>query len=278
MNHSTVTTSQIQQGIRVLQLSGRPLCVHSSLRSFGWLQDGAATVIDGILSEGCTLLVPTFTSHFDVAPPAGRRRERNGFDDANEQPGNVISGWYTSDSTLINGEMGALPRTLLGMQGRWRGLHPHDSFSAIGPAAAELIQDQRPLHVYAPFEALVRLDGWVVLMGVGLDRMTLIHYAEQRAGREPFRRWSRDQSGEIIESQVGGCSDGFERLSGPLAALERTTEVGGSHWRAYPAGAFVELAAQVIRTQPDITHCANPNCLRCNDAISGGPIGIGEAR
>jgi aminoglycoside 3-N-acetyltransferase len=278
MTHSTVTTAQIQQGIRALELSGRPLCVHSSLRSFGWLQDGAATIIDGVLSEGCTLMVPTFTSHFEGPPPPSRRLERNGLDDDNEPPSSANSRWYTPDSTLIDAEMGALPRTLLTMPGRWRGRHPHDSFSAVGPDAAELIRDQRPLRVYAPFEALVRLGGWVVLMGVGLDRMTLIHHAEHRAGRELFRRWSRDQYGEIIESQVGSCSDGFERLSGALAALERTTEVGGSHWRAYPAGPFVELAAQVIRTLPDITHCANPNCLRCNDAISGGPIGIGEAQ
>lgn len=244
-----VTSHQIQAGLRVLKLSNRPLCVHSSLRSFGRLEDSVKTVVEGILREGCTIMVPTFTSHFDVPPPAGRRLERNGFDYNNEQPSTLIPRWYTPESTLINVGMGTLPRAVLAMPGPRRGRHPHDSFSAIGPLADELIRDQRPLRVYAPFDSLARLDGWIVLMGVGLTRMTLIHYAEQRAGRELFRRWSRDRYGEIIESQVGGCSDGFERLRTALAPLERAIEVGASRWRAYPAAESIDLAAHTIPAQ-----------------------------
>ena len=274
MKQSVVSAAQIQQGIRALGLSRRPLCVHSSLRSFGWLQNGAATVIETLLGEGCTIMVPSFTSHFDVPAPAGRRLDRNGEDDADLPANTQIPNFYTTDSTLLDDDMGTLPQAILATPGRWRGQHPHDSFSAIGQLAAELIRDQRPLRVYAPFEALARLDGWVVLMGVGLNRMTLIHYAEQRAGRELFRRWSRDRRGEIIESQVGGCSDGFERLRGALAPLERTTMVGESHWRAYPVVGFVDLAARTIRENPTITHCDDENCQRCNDAVLGGPLGV----
>jgi aminoglycoside N3'-acetyltransferase len=36
-----VTTSDIRLAIRNLGLAGRPLCVHSSLRSFGWVEGGA---------------------------------------------------------------------------------------------------------------------------------------------------------------------------------------------------------------------------------------------
>jgi aminoglycoside 3-N-acetyltransferase len=108
----------------------------------------------------------------------------------------------------------------------------------------------------------------------GSSSGTEVHYAEQRAGRELFRRWSRDRNGAIIESQVESCSEGFERLSDALRPLERSIDVGASHWRAYPAAEFVDLAARTIRENPAITHCDNENCSRCNDAVLGGPLGI----
>jgi len=56
----TVGREEIQAGIRELGLSGRPVCVHSSLRSFGIVTGGAETVVQAFVEEGCTLLVPTF--------------------------------------------------------------------------------------------------------------------------------------------------------------------------------------------------------------------------
>jgi aminoglycoside N3'-acetyltransferase len=57
----TVTQSDVRRATQDLSLSGRPLCVHSSLRSFGWVQGGADAVINALLAEGCTVLVPTMT-------------------------------------------------------------------------------------------------------------------------------------------------------------------------------------------------------------------------
>jgi hypothetical protein len=46
---------------RGLGLSHAPVCVHSSLRSFGHVQGGARTVIDGLRAENSTVLAPTFS-------------------------------------------------------------------------------------------------------------------------------------------------------------------------------------------------------------------------
>ena len=73
-----VTAQDIRESVRDLGLSGRPLCVHPSLRSFGWGEGGASAVVEGLLSEGCTVMVPMFSYTFAVPPPPGRRLARNG--------------------------------------------------------------------------------------------------------------------------------------------------------------------------------------------------------
>ncbi len=93
-----------------------------------------------------------------------------------------------------------------------------------------------------PLKAIAELGGYVVLMGVNFNRLTLIHLAEQMAGRNLFRRWAKDSKGVTIE--VGGCSEGFIK----------------------------EISENAIRNNPLITHCGDSRCDRCNDAVKGGPI------
>lgn len=270
---NAVTQGTIRAGIRRLGLSNLPVCVHSSLRSFGWVEDGPKTVVDAFLAEGCTFMVPSFTSGFEVSPPLGRRYPRNACDYALEiWPGDGRRDYYSTDVTFVDADLGVIPAVVVAAPLRHRGEHPSDSFSALGPLAADLIREQRPMHVYAPLEELARRDGWVVLMGVDLTRMTLLHLAEQRAGRTLFRRWARTSQGGIIEMELGSCSSGFDRLRPALEAIECTTVVGESLWRAYPAAATLDLAAEEIRANPDITHCPDRDCIRCRDAIQGGPL------
>jgi aminoglycoside N3'-acetyltransferase len=115
-------------------------------------------------------------------------------------------------------------------------------------------------------------DGAVLLVGVGLNSMTLLHLAEARAGREPFRRWANGPRGEVIEAQTGGCSGGFASFEPVVAPLAQETVVGASRWRAYPARQAVEEATRAIRANPLMTLCGDPGCERCRDAIAGGPL------
>lgn len=271
----TVTVGLIAAAVRNAALSGKVICLHSSFRSFGPVDGGPATIIDGFLTEGCTLLVPTFSFGFGVSPPddPALRPARNGsnydaFPPASPGPSTL----YTPESPLVSRSMGVIPATLLHREGRVRGAHPLNSFAALGPLAAELVAGQRPLRVYAPLEALARLGGSVVLAGVGLTRMTLLHLAEKLAGRTPFRRWYAGPSGETLMAEVGSCSDGFDRLEPALTPLMTERLVGESRWRILPAASALEAAAGAIRRDPMITHCGNPDCDRCRDAVLGGPI------
>ena len=74
-----VTRQDIKQTLRTLRLSTQVVCLHSSLRSFGQVEGGATALIQSFLDEGCTLLFPTFSSGFEIAPPRHLQFERNGW-------------------------------------------------------------------------------------------------------------------------------------------------------------------------------------------------------
>lgn len=269
---SAVRVQDIAEAVRTLGLRHRPVCLHTSLRSFGGLEGGAGAVLQGFLDEGCTVMVPTFTYEYAVAPTLELSPPQNGYDytrssTAHARPGPA----YTPDSPDVSGDMGALSRALLRLPGGVRGDHPLNSFSAVGPMSHTLVGGQTSIDVYAPFRSLAEHGGCVVLIGVGLTRMTLLHEAERRAGRNLFWRWARDRGGETVSVRVGGCSEGFESLGPALAGLERTRRVGASLWRVFPVRETLERAAAAIRAEPDLTRCGDLGCQRCTEAVKGGP-------
>ena len=258
-----------------LHLADRPVMLHTSLRSFGTMIDGGAdTLLDALLKRGCTVMAPAFTEpQFGLPAPADMRPARNGLDYAAVPSGTALPKGpaYSVDCGLINPHLGALPAVLIGRVGAVRGRHPLNSFAAIGPQAAELINAQSPDDVYGPIRELADRDGAILLLGVGLNRMTALHLAEQRSGRRLFRRWARDEEGEIRMVDVGSCSEGFRQLEPVLDPLARTAIVGASRWRAYPAQQALTAATAAIAAHQDITRCPDAGCVLCRDAIAGGP-------
>nr|WP_062339315.1 AAC(3) family N-acetyltransferase [Herbidospora sakaeratensis] len=252
-----------------LGLAGRPVMLHTSLRSFGTPVD-ADTVLDALLARGCTVVVPAFTEpQFSLRVSAGPAR--NGVD-YTTGPDRIPDGpAYTVDCGLINPHLGMLPAALIRRPGAVRGRHPLNSFAALGPQAAELMAAQSPDDVYGPVRDLADRDGAILLIGVGLNRMTALHLAEQRSGRRLFLRWARGEDGEIRTVEVGSCSEGFPRLEPALRPFARTATVGASLWRAYPARQAVAAATAAIAADQDITRCTDQGCLLCRDAIAGGP-------
>ena len=139
------------------------------------------------------------------------------------------------------------------------------------PHATELIAEQSPSDVYAPLRSLIRLEGFVLLIGVGLETLTLL-LTEKEAGRTLFRRRANDQHGRLRAVEVGGCSEGFDRLEPYLRHIMRKSSVGQSAWTLFPAGQVLAHGAAAIRANPEVTHCGLAECERCNDAVKGGPI------
>ena len=267
----TLTPTDISQGVQALGMSGTPVCVHSSLRSFGPLDRGPSAVVEGLLAEHCTLLVPSFSSEaYEVAPPPGVSILRNAMEvevPTGPTPGSGRA--YTSTATEIDSDMGAIPRTVANTPGRARSAHPIRSFSAVGPQASELASE-KDAELFGPLMKLAGAGGAVLLMGVGLDKITAIHLAEQLSGRNMFVRWANGPDLKPRAVEVGGCSNGFPGLTDVLSPIEKQTTVGGSMWRVFPAQQILDIATQAIRRAPEVTHCAK-NCVRCDSAVLGGP-------
>jgi len=280
-----LTAHDFRSAIHALGISGRVVCLHSSLQSFGRInapspQGAAQLIINAFLSEGCTVLVPTFSRIFEVfPPPSAMFIPHNALDIKN-----IHRLWYDylvavryeykaphftpQVQALDIKDMGIIPTTLVQMEGHVRGNHPLMSFSAIGDKAESLVATQTPQDGYAPMRELIAQNGVVGLLGVGYERMSLLHYAEKVAGRRLFIRWASDEHGEIINAEVGGCSNGFGKFTSALNPLANLAIVGKSLWRFFEAQPLVERASDLIRKTPTITQCDNPSCPFCRDVLS----------
>lgn len=270
-----IPKADVQTAIRTLGLSGSPVCVHASIGSLGdWLEGGLPGLIQSFLGEGCTLLAPSFSDQFQAPPERPYMPLQNGAGDysffQNQSYGETIFSPQSNDICLE--EMGLFSQAVLHHPRRIRGNHPLNSFTALGPQASRLAKPQTPREVYAPLAQLCHLNGFVLLLGVTLTRATILHFAEQLAGRTPFVRWARNQKGQVIPVSVGGCSEGFMNLHKHVLPLEKTVVVGKSLWRSYPAKDMAKICQKAIEANPSITHCGDPNCDRCNDGIKGGPL------
>ncbi len=269
-----ISIKDIENAIIKLEIKNSAVCIHSSAKSFGdTIESGIKGIVDAFLNMDCTVMVPTFSYDYMQNPIEKYMPERNGIDYDNafdpKCDKNMI---FHPDSPNITVEnMGILPKCILSEPASKRGYHPINSFSAIGRLAERLVATQTPLEVYAPFKQLIDADGYVLLIGVDLDRATIIHYAEQLSGRKLFIRWANDQNGNIIPIPGGGCSQGFIHFNTVLKE-HKETFVGNSLWKCYKAKDLVNSCKQAIIENPHITHCGNLECKSCNDAVLGGPI------
>lgn len=270
-----ITNKQILNAIDRLGLENQSVCIHTSMRSFAdQLESGAEGLLQSFLKKGCTVMVPAFSDMYEANPVAPYMPEQNGAGDysyfLNQQYQDKI--YDTASRKVTVEEMGIFPKVVLQTTGCVRGGNPLNSFAAVGEQAARLVKTQTARDVYAPIQQLYEDDGWVLLMGVGLDSATAIHYAEQIAGRKPFIRWAKNSRGKTVPVSAGGCSDGFPRMDALLRPLEKTVQVGESLWRCFRVRQLVDQCVKIIREQPQLTHCGDPDCGRCNDALLGGPI------
>lgn len=271
---NTFTRHEIDQQVASLGLAGQFVCLHASLESFGHVEGGADTIIDAFLDAGCTIMVPTFTgAQLEVQPDPDQMIERNGWDTTWAQSlparSDVV---YSPELDLVDESMGEISAAVLRRAKRCRGNHPHNSFTAIGPRAHLLVDDQAWDDVHAPLRELTKQRGYVLLSGVGLNRMTLLHFAEGLAGRRQFRRWATDTNGDAVPVSVRSCSEGFPNLEQSLGYLAQEATLGRSESRLFPAAESVTASAALIRTDPGITRCGDPECFQCPHAIAGGPI------
>ncbi len=162
MSTAAHTMTSLAAGLAALGVrSGMVLMVHSSLKRIGWTDDGPTTVIDALLNvlrpDG-TLVMPAESPQ--IADPDNT----------------VLFDPRTTPTT-----MGAIPEAFRSYPGTIRSHHPLVSVCANGDRAKEITAEHAMEFCEGrgtPFEKLYLLQAYTLLLGVGFDRCTSLHYAE----------------------------------------------------------------------------------------------------
>ena len=157
-----ITQKDIETSLRQLGIQeGDALEVHSSLSSFGFVEGGAMSVIDALMQvvgpQGTIIM-----SAYPVSPPIPLSEEEQArgitwkvriFDEDSDEPSGI---------GVVSDTFRKMPGVLCGS-----GLH---RVSAWGREAEQHSRGYRHL---------VEVDGWVLLLGVGIDRCSSMHLAEE---------------------------------------------------------------------------------------------------
>jgi aminoglycoside 3-N-acetyltransferase len=154
------------------------LLVHTSLSKFGYIIGGAVTLIQAlqeVVSEG-SIMMPTQTG--DNSNPEGWKNPP------------VSTSWislikehtpaFDPAITPTRG-MGRVPELFRTMPGVVRSNHPIDSFAVWGKNKEGIVKAQPLAPAFgddSPLGYLVKNQGKVLLLGVGYESCTLLHYAE----------------------------------------------------------------------------------------------------
>lgn len=243
-----VDKATIRAGLEELGIvPGDVLLVHSSLRSFGYVNGGADTVIDALLEavgDNGTILVPTLT--FKVLKSSPR----------------YFSVIRTPSSS------GKITETFRRRPGARRSRHPVSSASAIGPQADFLTSghEDTPCGPDSPYYRLYELGGKVVFFGASLGSNTLFHCAEEIAapaylGYTTIENAIVEDAGGRRQTVTARRYDCFDRgVVRHLANMEplfrkrgllRRTEIGHSRSYLITAHDNVRVSCEVLTTDPE---------------------------
>lgn len=255
----TVRLRDLLLGLRDLRLKNAPVIVHSSLRSFGQVEDGATTVVHALLTAFSRVLVPTFTYKTMITPLTGPKD--NGITYGSQQDLNRMAEFFTSRMPA-DPLMGIIPETFRRHPGVKRSLHPIQSFT--GMNTEKMISFQTLADPLAPLALLEQAEGWVVLMGVNHVVNTSIHYAEKLAGRKQFLRWALTPRGVVECPGFPGCSAGFQAIAPYMEKYTRTVKIGEALIQAVPVRMLVKVAVGLIHKDPLALLCSQADCERCN--------------
>jgi aminoglycoside 3-N-acetyltransferase len=258
-------------GLRAAGLADRRCIVHASLRGFGQVAGGAATVAEALCAVARTVVVPTFTHAPAAIPPPEDRPERNGCDYERDRLGDAHPTPFTPDQPVAR-DIGAIAEALRGMPGARRSDHPLSSFAAVGADAARYVTDYAWDAPMTPIARLAEDGGDVVHLATDYTSCTTVHYGEQLAGRKPFIRWALVASGGVQRVRVGGCSQGFNALAPWIKGIVET-HIGRARVRRVPMAAIITATRAVLADDPRALVC-DPACARCRDAVLGGPEGM----
>lgn len=250
------------------------IILHSASRAVGPIAGGAEAIARAILDacEDRTLVVPTFTAlRTDpstwTSPPVAEEQ----FDAIRQELPLFDPEWSPPWG------MGRIVDCVWRAKGALRSFHPVESVAAVGPRAVHVVRPHPlddPMGPRSPWARLVAMDARIVLLGVGVERCSLIHHVERMA-EVPYVDVSYsmpialDGERTWIEVTSGNnCSEGFPRMEPSLrrAGLVRDVRIGDARTMVLSARALFDHAYRLLADDPAALLCEQNDCLACECA------------
>jgi len=250
--------------LRALGLQeGSTVMVHCKLSALGWVPGGEQTVNEALRAvvgtEG-TLVMPA--QSWQLCDPAylnDPRVPREVWDDVRASLP-VYDPARTPTRT-----MGAVAELFRTLPGALRSSHPHRSIAAQGPAASRIVAHHEltnPCGEPTPLGVLYELDAAVLLLGVGYDKCTALHLAEDRAD-SPGKHLVKNGAALMVNgrqewvtwSEPWPSDEDFETVGAAFAVLghERQGRVGEAEAKLFSLRELVDFAANWFPQHRDET-------------------------
>ncbi len=227
------------------------LMVHSSLSSIGWVLGGAATVVRvllDVIGEKGTLVMPSATPQCS--------------DPASWTDPIVPEAWLEEvrehlpvfDLQTTPTSRGAIPETFRSWPGTLRSDHPLESVCARGALASKITRTH-PLAFSqgrgGPYGKLYELRSWLLLLGVGFNRCTALHFAESlvEKRRVANERFLTLDNGRRVWVEVPDVADDddthFPIIGQKYVSAERARQgpIGEAQSTLFPMRDVVDFAA-----------------------------------
>lgn len=220
---------------------------HSSYKSFGGVEGGAATVVTALQE----LTTPEWSGLF--LPRYG------------------VEAWcqrHYWDYAETPGEMGIIPEVGAAFPGAQRTRHPIHNFSILGPwQYAYQFENRESYGADGPFGLFHQRDGLVISAGVGWsDTFSFVHYVE-RANNVPWRRVksfagiyvdyngdpevrSFDMSVRATQGHVTDVDALYDELLVPTGVVKQM-QIGAAVVSWFRCEEYFEAATRAIHEHPD---------------------------
>ena len=168
---------------------------------------------------------------------------------------------------------GILSETFRTMPGVVRSHNPTFSVAVYGKYASALTigsLDKAGLGHGSSYENALKLGAKILLLNVGNNRNSMLHYAEVASGVPyndiPFREsWGKDAltiHGVMeLPPVFPACSEEFGKFDDVFVKEGIAQKIEGSF--LLDASAMVTFVCDEIRRQPDVMLCHNPQCEPC---------------
>lgn len=254
--------SDLKSYFDALNLSDKPIIAHASLKPFGYIRDGADTVVRAMAASFKSVIMPTHTYKTMITPEVGP--PNNGITYGTQKDLNKMAISF-KHNLRTDPMMGIVPEALRNHPSATRTSHPILSFAGIN--AESILATQTLFEPLAPISALADQDGWAVLINVDHTSNTSIHYAEKLAGRMQFIRWALVGDRAVECPNFPGDSSGFnvieEHIQPDVFRVDANADK--AFIQAVPLKRLFDVVQELIKKDPFALLCEREDCERCNE-------------